>query len=372
MGREDDDVGAGLNNVLITGGAGFIGCNFVRYMLEKEPGAQIWNLDALTYAGSQENLRDLRNPERHTFLEGDICDQPLIENIIRDHQIDTVVHFAAESHVDRSILGPGEFVRTNIQGTFSLLEAARKIWFEERKVTSDSTRFHHISTDEVYGSLGLTDPAFTETTAYAPSSPYAASKAASDHLVRAYGHTYELPILVTNCSNNYGPYQFPEKLIPLMILNALQGLPLPVYGDGQQIRDWLYVEDHCEAILTVLKSGSVGETYNIGGNNQPTNLEVVEAICAILDEVNPNSSHVPHKQLIQFVRDRPGHDWRYAMNIQKIQAELKWKPAEELNSGLRKTVIWYLENEPWVKSIVEEKGYQMWMDVNYMNRGDTA
>ena len=359
-------------NVLITGGAGFIGSNFVRHMLENEPGVQIWNLDALTYAGSLENLKDLSDPERHIFIKGDICDQPFIENILRDHIIDTIIHFAAESHVDRSIEGPGAFVRTNIQGTFSLLEAARKVWLDEAQLPRDAVRFHHVSTDEVYGSLGPDDPAFTEDSPYDPNSPYAASKAASDHLVRAYAHTYGLPILITNCSNNYGPYQFPEKLIPLMILKALQGEPLPVYGDGLQIRDWLYVEDHCEAILTVLKSGRIGETYNIGGNNQPTNLEIVEAICAILDEFIPDSSHVPHKQLIQFVRDRPGHDRRYAMNIQKIQTELEWKPAEEVRSGLRKTVAWYLKNECWVKSIVEEKGYQMWMDVNYMNRGDTA
>ncbi|MFA9407061.1 MAG: dTDP-glucose 4,6-dehydratase [Anaerolineales bacterium] len=361
-----------MRNILVTGGAGFIGSNFVRYILTHEPDLRVWNIDALTYAGSLANLKELPNADRHILIEGDICDQSVVENIIRKNHIDTIVHFAAESHVDRSILGPGAFVRTNIQGTFSLLEAARKIWIDEGKVTSDSARFHHISTDEVYGSLGPMDPAFSETTAYAPNSPYAASKAASDHLVRAYGQTYELPILVTNCSNNYGPYQFPEKLIPLMILNALQGLPLPVYGDGQQIRDWLYVEDHCKAILTVLKSGKVGETYIIGGNNQPTNLEIVEVICAILDEFIPESSHVPHNQLIQFVRDRPGHDRRYAMNIEKIQAELKWEPAEELHSGLRKTVAWYLENELWVKSIVEEKDYQMWMDVNYAHRGDNA
>ena len=360
-----------MKNVLITGGAGFIGSNFVRYMLEKETETQIWNLDALTYAGSLENLKDVPDTERHFFLEGDICDRPLVEKILRDHKIDTIIHFAAESHVDRSIEGPGAFVRTNIQGTFSLLEAARKVWLDEPLLPQETVRFHHVSTDEVYGSLEPDDPAFTEKTPYDPNSPYAASKAASDHLVRAYGHTYKLPFLITNCSNNYGPYQFPEKLIPLTILNALQGLLLPVYGDGQQVRDWLYVVDHCEAILTVLKFGRIGETYNVGGNNQPTNLEIVEAICAILDEFIPASSHVPHNQLIRFVRDRPGHDRRYAMNIQKIQTELKWKPAEELNSGLRKTVSWYLENEPWLKSIVEEKGYQMWMDINYMNRGET-
>ena len=361
-----------MQNVLTTGGAGFIGSNFIRHMLMHERDALIWNIDALTYAGSKSNIIDLPEEDRHHFVEADICDQTLIEDLIRDHKIDTIIHFAAESHVDRSIEGPGAFVRTNIQGTFSLLEAARKVWLDEALLPRETVRFHHVSTDEVYGSLEPDDPAFTEDSPYDPNSPYAASKAASDHLVRAYGHTYDLPFTITNCSNNYGPYQFPEKLIPLMILKALQGEPLPLYGDGMQIRDWLYVEDHCEAILTVLKSGRIGETYNIGGNNQPTNLEIVEAICAILDEFIPDSSHVPHKQLIQFVRDRPGHDRRYAMNIQKIQAELKWEPAAELNSGLRKTVAWYLENERWVKSIVEEKGYQMWMDVNYMNRGDTA
>ena len=361
-----------MNNILITGGAGFIGSNFVRHLLRQEPGIRITNLDALTYAGSLENLKNLQDPDRHIFLEGDICDQALVEQVLRDHKIDTIIHFAAESHVDRSIEGPGAFVRTNIQGTFSLLEAARKVWLDEALFPHDAIRFHHVSTDEVYGSLEPDAPAFTEETPYDPKSPYAASKAASDHLVRAYNHTYSLPALITNCSNNYGPYQFPEKLIPLMILNALNGRPLPVYGDGGQIRDWLYVEDHCEAILTVLKAGGVGETYNIGGNNQATNLEVVEAICTILDELIPGSSHVPHKQLIQFVRDRPGHDRRYAMDIRKIKTELKWEPEAELNSGLRKTVAWYLENEPWVKSIVEEKGYQMWLDINYMNRGDTA
>jgi dTDP-glucose 4,6-dehydratase len=361
-----------MKNVLITGGAGFIGSNFVRYLLGNKPEFNIINLDALTYAGSLENLKNLPDPDRHSFLEGDICDQSLVEHTLRDHKIDTIIHFAAESHVDRSIEGPGAFVRTNIQGTFSLLEAARKVWLDEISVPRETTRFHHVSTDEVYGSLEQDAPAFTEETPYAPNSPYAASKAASDHLVRAYAHTYGLPILITNCSNNYGPYQFPEKLIPLMLLNALQGLPLPVYGDGQQIRDWLYVEDHCEAILTVLKSGKVGETYNIGGNNQATNLEIVEAICTILDELIPDSPHVSHKQLIQFVRDRPGHDRRYAMNIRKIQTELKWEPAAELNSGLRKTIAWYLANEPWVKSIVEEKGYQTWLDINYMNRGEAT
>jgi dTDP-glucose 4,6-dehydratase len=361
-----------MKNVLITGGAGFIGSNFVRYLQGKEPAAQIWNLDALTYAGSLENLKDLPDHERHTFLEGDICDQQLVEEILRDHKIDTVIHFAAESHVDRSIEGPGAFVRTNIQGTFSMLEAVRKVWLEHEVMPIREVRFHHISTDEVYGSLGLADPPFSEKTPYAPNSPYAASKAASDHLVRAYAHTYGLPTLITNCSNNYGPYQFPEKLIPLMILNALQGLPLPVYGDGGQIRDWLYIEDHCRAILRVLQDGKIGETYNIGGGNQPTNLEVVESLCSILDEVAPNSQYAPHAQLIQFVGDRQGHDRRYAINAQKMEEDLGWEPEEDLTTGLRKTVLWYLENEAWVKAIVEEKDYQLWLEINYAQRGGTA
>ena len=361
-----------MKNVLITGGAGFIGSNFVRYLQEKEPGVQIWNLDALTYAGSLENLKDLPDHERHIFLEGDICDQSRVEEILRDHKIDTIVHFAAESHVDRSIKGPGAFVRTNIQGTFSMLEAVRKVWLEHEVMPIREVRFHHISTDEVYGSLGLVDPPFSEKTPYAPNSPYAASKAASDHLVRAYAHTYGLPTLITNCSNNYGPYQFPEKLIPLMILNALQGLPLPVYGDGGQIRDWLYIKDHCKAIWRVLQDGKIGETYNIGGGNQLTNLEVVESLCSILDEVAPSSQHAPHAQLIQFVGDRQGHDRRYAIDSQKVEEDLGWEPEEDLETGLRKTVLWYLENEAWVKAIVEEKDYQMWLEINYAQRGGTA
>jgi len=307
-------------------------------------------------------VKDLPDHERHTFLEGDICDQQLVEEILRDHKIDTVIHFAAESHVDRSIEGPGAFVRTNIQGTFSMLEAVRKAWLEHEVIPMREARFHHISTDEVYGSLGLADPPFSEKTPYAPNSPYAASKAASDHLVRAYAHTYGLPTLITNCSNNYGPYQFPEKLIPLMILNALQGLPLPVYGDGGQIRDWLYIEDHCKAILRVLQDGKIGETYNIGGGNQPTNLEVVESLCSILDEVAPNSQYAPHAQLIQFVGDRQGHDRRYAINAQKMEEDLGWEPEEDLTTGLRKTVLWYLENEAWVKAIVDS-GWRAWYQI---------
>jgi dTDP-glucose 4,6-dehydratase len=281
--------------------------------------------------------------------------------------VDTIVHFAAETHVDRSILGPEQFIRTNVNGTFTLLEAARRYWLVEKAhpAASDGVRFHHISTDEVFGTLEPDDPPFSETTPYAPRSPYAASKAASDHLVRAYGHTYGLPFTITNCSNNYGPYQFPEKLIPLMILNALHGRPLPVYGDGQQIRDWLYVEDHCEAILAVLRQGQVGESYNIGGGNQPTNLSVIREICDVLDELQPGSPYTPHEQLIQYVQDRPGHDRRYAMDIRHAQRELGWQPRQSLSSGLAKTVQWYLENPAWIDAIRQQQDYQGWLAQNY-------
>ena len=362
-----------MQNILITGGAGFIGSNFVRYLLVKEPGARLFNLYALTYAGSLENLKELPNPSNHTFIEGDICDQGLIESLLRERDIDTIVHFAAESHVDRSILGPEQFIRTNIMGTFSLLDAARKVWLDgyenEDRPESRSYRFHHISTDEVFGSLSPDEPPWTEMTPYAPNSPYAASKAASDHLVRSYGHTYGLPVTITNCSNNYGPYQFPEKLIPLMILNALQGQPLPVYGDGQQIRDWLYVEDHCEAIHLVLHNGIPGETYNIGGDNQPTNIVVVQTLCEILDELRPGSPHVPHSSLIQYVKDRPGHDRRYAMDGSKIKKELGWQPQYSLSQGLIQTVTWYLEHSEWIEAIQKEKDYQGWIERNYEKRG---
>jgi len=360
-----------MRNVLITGGAGFIGSNFVYYLLGVEPGANLVILDALTYAGSLENLRDLPDVGRHAFVQGDICDQSLVEDAIRSRQIDTIVHFAAETHVDRSIYGPGQFVRTNVLGTFSLLEAARKVWMEEWQLgeaASQQVRFHHVSTDEVYGSLSLHEPPFTETNLYAPSSPYAASKAASDHLVRAYGHTYGLPYTITNCSNNYGPYQFPEKLIPLMISNALEGRPLPVYGDGGQIRDWLYVEDHCEAIWRVLRYSNPGETYNIGGGNQPTNLSVVQTLCEILDECRPDAPVVPHRSLVEFVADRPGHDRRYAMDITKIQRDLGWQPRHTLVAGLRKTVEWYLAHPQWVEAIRKEQNYQGWLARNYNQR----
>ncbi len=355
-----------MKNVLITGGAGFIGSNFVRYLLAAEPEVRLVNLDALTYAGSLENLRGLPDDSRHTFVRGDICDAALVERLLREHEIDAIVHFAAESHVDRSILGPAPFVQTNVVGTFTLLEAARQAWggkFEGR-------RFHHVSTDEVFGSLGPDDPPFCETTPYDPRSPYSASKAASDHLVRAYFHTYGLPVTLTNCSNNYGPYQFPEKLIPLMILNALEGKPLPVYGDGRQIRDWLYVEDHCEAIRLVLRRGRVGETYNIGGGNQPYNLDIVRQICALLDEFHPAGAS--HARLITHVPDRPGHDRRYAMDTRKIQDELGWRPRHNLTSGLRATVEWYLGHPEWVQAIRQQNDYQTWLQKNYSKREDFA
>jgi len=361
-----------MQKVLVTGGAGFIGSNFVRHLLQAEQNVQIVNLDALTYAGSQENLRELPAPERHTFIHGNICDPDLIHKLIQKHQIDTIVHFAAETHVDRSILGPSQFIETNIIGTFTLLKAARKYWLDENKIPLDTVRFHHISTDEVFGSLTLEEPAWTEKTPYAPNSPYAASKASSDHLVRSYGHTYGLPYTLTNCSNNYGPYQFPEKLIPLMILNALDEKPLPVYGDGQQIRDWLHVEDHCEAIHLVLIKGSKGSTYNIGGDNQPANLIIVETICDILDEFEPRKNKSSHRELIQFVVDRPGHDRRYAMDSGKIKRDLGWNPRHTLTEGLRTTVDWYLSHSDWVTAIRKQQEYQSWLSKNYDRREKTA
>lgn len=358
-----------MQNVLITGGAGFIGSNFVRYLLNAEPEVHIVNLDALTYAGSPQNLDDLPDHTRHEFIKGDICDRPLIDRLLRRYEIDTVVHFAAETHVDRSILGPDQFIQTNVVGTFTLLQAVKQYWIEEKSFSLGEIRFHHISTDEVFGSLEPDDPPWTEDTRYAPNSPYAASKAASDHLVRSYHHTYSLPITITNCSNNYGPHQFPEKLIPLMLLNALEGTALPVYGDGGQIRDWLYVDDHCDAIWTVLRKGTPGETYNIGGNNQPTNLVVVQALCEILDELAPDSPYVPHEALIQYVADRPGHDRRYAMDISKIERELGWHPRQSLESGLLQTAQWYLDHPQWVDVIRKQTDYQTWLDRNYEQRG---
>lgn len=357
-----------MKNILVTGGAGFIGSCFVRHILSEEAGVRIINLDALTYAGSLENLKDLPDPYRHVFVRGNICDRELVEDLMRQHAIDTIVHFAAESHVDRSIMHPSRFIETNIIGTFILLEAARHIWLDEGILPLEKVRFHHISTDEVFGSLGSKDAAFSETTPYAPNSPYAASKAASDHLVRSYAHTYGLPVLLTNCSNNYGPYQFPEKLIPLTISNALQGKPLPIYGDGLQVRDWLYVENHCEALLLILRRGRIGETYNIGGGAQETNLEVVRRVCAILDGLQPKSPWIPHSSLISFVADRPGHDRRYAMDIGKIWNQLGWQPRHSMEEGLRKTVEWYLEHADWVAAVRQKPEYQDWLGENYASR----
>ena len=361
-----------MKNVLVTGGAGFIGSNFIRFLMQVEPDVRIVNLDRLTYAGRLENFEDLPDPERHIFVHGDICDQAAVQSIFRQYRIDTIVHFAAESHVDRSIHGPGAFLQTNVVGTFTLLEAAREAWIKDQIVPLTETRFHHVSTDEVFGSLEPEEPAFREDTPYDPRSPYSASKAASDHFVRAYHHTYGLPVTITNCSNNYGPYQFPEKLIPLMILNAVSGKPLPVYGDGRQVRDWLYVTDHCEAIYRVLAGGKVGETYNIGGENQPYNIDIVRKICVILDERLPDSPFRPHVNLVQYVTDRPGHDRRYDMDTTKIRTELGWQPRESLDSGLEKTVGWYLTHPEWVSAIQTESDYKKWINRNYTTREGQA
>lgn len=354
-----------MKNVLVTGGAGFIGSNFVRLLIDKEPDINIINLDLLTYAGHIANFSDIKN-KNYNFENADICNAEKVKEILYKYEIDTIVHFAAESHVDRSIESPGQFIQTNIVGTFNLLQAAKEYWKENG--IYESKRFHHVSTDEVYGMLRLGEPAFREDTPYAPNSPYAASKAASDHLVRSYYQTYKLPITITNCSNNYGPYQYPEKLIPLMILNALNGKNLPVYGKGDQIRDWLYVEDHCEAIYSVLTKGSVGETYNIGGNNQPTNLSIVQEICKILDEKIFDSPFRPHNQLIEFVPDRPGHDFRYDMDFSKIKNELGWTPQQTLENGLRKTVNWYIENRSWIEDVTGASVFEDWIIKNYQSR----
>jgi dTDP-glucose 4,6-dehydratase len=352
--------------ILVTGGAGFIGSNFVLSWMREGNGAVV-NLDLLTYAGNAANLSPLDGDQRYTFVRGDICDAEVVGWLLSKHQPGAIVHFAAESHVDRSIVSPGEFVRTNVQGTFTLLEQARAYWAGQSDADRAAFRFLHVSTDEVYGTLGPSDPAFSETTAYAPNSPYAASKAGSDHLARAYFHTFGLPVVTTNCSNNYGPYQFPEKLIPLMILNALEGKPLPVYGDGQNVRDWLYVEDHCAAIRKVLEAGKPGETYNIGGMSERANIDVVTAICDLVDEMRPRSGAEPRRKLITFVGDRPGHDRRYAMDASKIARELGWKPEEGFESGLRKTVRWYLEHGDWVDS-VRTGAYREWIAKNYAER----
>lgn len=356
-----------MQNILVTGGAGFIGSNFIHFLHQVEPGYQIINLDALTYAGNLDNLAEL-SQKNYAFVQGDICDHDLVSSIFSQYSIDTVVHFAAESHVDRSILGPMPFVHTNVVGTATLLEVARQKWLTEHSLPRRSVRFHHVSTDEVFGSLKPDDAPFIESSSYAPNSPYAASKAASDHLVRSYSTTYGLPVTISNCSNNYGPYQFPEKLIPLMILNTRMGKPLPVYGDGMQIRDWLYVEDHCKAIHLILEKGIPGQTYNIGGNNQPSNLEVVKMICRIMDEIYPDSRYFPHDSLIKYVADRPGHDRRYAMDISKIRKDLGWQPQESLESGLKKTVHWYLKNDHWLAGIQKRTDYAGWIRTNYGTR----
>ncbi len=349
------------DTILVTGGAGFIGSNFIHAWLAKES-ASVLNLDKLTYAGNLSNLASIREGNGYTFIHGDICDQELIRNLLAGYKPRAIVHFAAESHVDRSILGPGEFIRTNIEGTFRLLEETRSYWGTLKPADRENFRFLHVSTDEVYGSLQPHDPAFTEQTPYAPNSPYSASKASSDHLVRAYHHTYGLPTLTTNCSNNYGPYQFPEKLIPLMISNALSGIPLPIYGDGGNRRDWLYVVDHCDAIRTVLSLVKPGETYNIGGRNEMSNLEVVYTICNLLDELRP--AEKPYRSLKSFVKDRPGHDRRYSMNIEKIERELGWAPRETFTTGIRKTIEWYLANQQWVSN-VNTGSYREWINVQY-------
>ncbi len=352
--------------LFVTGGAGFIGSNFVLSTLAAT-GEPIANLDKLTYAGNIRNLESLAGDVRHAFVQGDICDRALVRELFARHRPRAVVHFAAESHVDRSIHGPAEFVQTNLVGTFSLLEEARAYWGELPGAEKDAFRFLHVSTDEVYGSLGESDPAFTETTPYAPNSPYAASKAGSDHLVRAYHHSYGLPVITTNCSNNYGPYQFPEKLIPLMVHNALQERPLPVYGDGQNVRDWLYVLDHCAAIRAVLASGRPGEAYNIGGESEQRNIDVVRTICALLDDARPRRDG-RYADLIAFVQDRPGHDRRYAMDASKLRAELGWVPKESFASGLGKTVRWYLDHEQWVADVTSG-AYRIWVSANYARRG---
>jgi dTDP-glucose 4,6-dehydratase len=328
-------------NVLITGGAGFIGCHFVRYLLDTDPRVQIVTLDVLTYAGSLENLQGLPDPDRHTVMRGDICNQSVVEYLLREHAIDTIVHFAAESHVDRSITGPAAFIETNVMGTFTLLEAARAFWLHDKAWDAESCRFHQVSTDEVYGTLGPHDPPFCETTPYAPNSPYAASKAAADHLVRAYHKTYGLPTVTTHCSNNYGPYQHEEKFIPTVIRACLQGKPIPVYGDGSHMRDWLYVADHCAAVDAVLRCGRVGDAYNIGGSQSRKNLDVVYEICQVLAELTGEPEE-QFRSLVRLVNDRPGHDWRYAIDATKLQRDLGWHPMETFETGMRKTVEWYV------------------------------
>lgn len=355
--------------ILVTGGAGFIGGNFVLDWLANSAGEGIVNLDKLTYAGNLATLKSLDKDARHLFVQGDIGDYELVLSLLKKHSIRAVVNFAAESHVDRSIHGPGDFIQTNVVGTFNLLEAVRAYWTELPESQKQSFRFLHVSTDEVYGTLLPTDPAFSETNPYKPNSPYSASKAASDHLVRAWHHTYGLPVLTTNCSNNYGPYHFPEKLIPLVILNALAGKPMPIYGDGQQIRDWLYVKDHCSAIRRVLEAGKLGETYNVGGCNEKPNLDVVNTICSILDGLRPKEDGTSYATQITYVKDRPGHDRRYAIDATKLERELGWKPAETFETGIQKTVQWYLDNQEWTDGVLSGS-YREWVQKQYSHTTD--
>ena len=368
-----------MANLLVTGGAGFIGANFVHYWAAQYPRDRIVVLDALTYAGNRASLQSVSEHEQYRFVKGDIVDRDAVEALLREEQVDTIVHFAAESHVDRSISGPAAFIDTNIVGTHNLLQAARSVWLDSADAPAQH-RFHHVSTDEVFGSLGPGDPAFSESTAYAPSSPYSASKAAADHLVRAYHHTYGLQVTTTNCSNNYGPYQFPEKLIPLMIVNALDGKSLPVYGDGSNIRDWLHVEDHVRAIDLVIKKGTVGATYNVGGNEEHANLDIVETLCACIDDVFAHDRELANRfpaapaaesratsSLIEMVKDRPGHDWRYAIDASRIKKELGFSPEYDLASGLRNTITWMLENEAWWRAILDDS-YRDWIDDQYVKR----
>jgi dTDP-glucose 4,6-dehydratase len=351
------------NRILVTGGAGFIGSNFILDWIQGESAAVV-NLDKLTYAGNLGNLERVSTHPQYSFVQGDICDRGLVRNLLQQHQPRAIIHFAAESHVDRSIHGPADFVQTNVVGTFAMLEEARAYWARLEDADRSAFRFLHVSTDEVYGSLAPEDPPFSESTAYSPNSPYSASKAASDHLVRAYQHTYGLPALTTNCSNNYGPFQFPEKLIPLMILNARKGQPLPIYGDGKNVRDWLYVRDHCEAIRVVLRNGVPGQTYNIGGWNEKRNIEIITIICALLDELAANDPVMPHEKLVTYIKDRPGHDRRYAMDARKIERELGWKPRETFETGIRKTVEWYLSHEQWTEDVTSGS-YRQWIAKHY-------
>lgn len=354
------------DTILVTGGAGFIGSNFILSWIGRA-GTQVVNLDLLTYAGNPANLSSLDGDSRYQLVRGDICNGDLVGSLLQEHQPRAIIHFAAESHVDRSIASPGAFIRTNVQGTFVLLDQTLSYWSKLSEAEQSAFRFLQVSTDEVYGSLGPDDPAFSEATPYSPNSPYAASKAASDHLARAYHHTWGLPVLTTNCSNNYGPFQFPEKLIPLVILNALEGKSLPVYGDGMNVRDWLFVEDHCSAIRAVLERGLVGETYNIGGNSERTNIEVVKLICDLVDEMRPVLPSGPRRNLVTFVKDRPGHDRRYAIDASKVERELGWRPGERFESGLHKTVRWYLDQASWVES-VQTGAYLEWIAQNYTER----